>query len=56
MKTMGALLWGPRQPWTVEQIETGDPHEGEVKIQVDAVDMIDDYVDTTELLADSLED
>jgi Zn-dependent alcohol dehydrogenase len=37
MKTKGALLWGPRQPWTVEEIEIGDPREGEVKIRLEAV-------------------
>jgi S-(hydroxymethyl)glutathione dehydrogenase / alcohol dehydrogenase len=39
MKTKGALLRGPRQPWTVEEIEVGDPREGEVKIQLEAVGM-----------------
>lgn len=58
MKTKGALLWGPRQPWTVEQIEIGDPREGEVKIQVEVVGMChsDDHLDATELLAGSLVD
>jgi len=33
MKTKGALLWEFNQPWSVEEIEIGDPKKHEVKIQ-----------------------
>jgi NDMA-dependent alcohol dehydrogenase len=36
MKTKGALLWGIDQPWTVEEIEVGDPVAGEVTVQLAA--------------------
>ena len=39
MKTKGALLWDFNQPWSVEEIEIGEPRAGEVKIQVEAAGM-----------------
>jgi S-(hydroxymethyl)glutathione dehydrogenase/alcohol dehydrogenase len=36
MKTKGALLWDFHQPWSIEEIEIGDPRKGEVKIQLEA--------------------
>ena len=36
MKTKGALLWGLNEPWSVEEIEIGDPRKGEVKVRVEA--------------------
>ncbi len=39
MKTKGALLWEFNQPWSIEDIEIGDPRRGEVKIQTEASGM-----------------
>src|SRR6202790_2852391 len=39
MKTKGALIWDFNQPWSVEEIEIGDPHKGEVKVQMEASGM-----------------
>ena len=39
MKTKGALLWDFHQPWSVEEIEIGDPRHGEVRVQVEASGM-----------------
>src|ERR1700722_6318785 len=39
MKTKGALLWEFNQPWSVEEIEIGDPKKHEVKIQMEAAGM-----------------
>ncbi|WP_319448166.1 MULTISPECIES: NDMA-dependent alcohol dehydrogenase [unclassified Mycobacterium] len=39
MKTKGALLWGFNEPWSIEEIEIGDPRRGEVKIQLEAAGM-----------------
>jgi S-(hydroxymethyl)glutathione dehydrogenase/alcohol dehydrogenase len=39
MKTKGALIWEFNQPWSVEEIEIGDPHKGEVKVQMEASGM-----------------
>jgi S-(hydroxymethyl)glutathione dehydrogenase/alcohol dehydrogenase len=39
MKTKGALMWGLNQQWSVEEIEIGDPRQGEVKIQLEAAGM-----------------
>ncbi|MET0896677.1 MAG: NDMA-dependent alcohol dehydrogenase [Mycobacterium sp.] len=36
MKTKGALVWDFHQPWSIEEIEIGDPRKGEVKIQLEA--------------------
>jgi S-(hydroxymethyl)glutathione dehydrogenase / alcohol dehydrogenase len=36
MKTKGALIWEFNQPWSVEEIEIGDPRDGEVKVQLEA--------------------
>jgi S-(hydroxymethyl)glutathione dehydrogenase / alcohol dehydrogenase len=36
MKTTGALVWGFNQPWSVEEIEIGDPRKGEVKVRMEA--------------------
>src|SRR3981189_2623937 len=36
MKTKGALIWEFNQPWSVEEIEIGDPVKDEVKIQMEA--------------------
>jgi S-(hydroxymethyl)glutathione dehydrogenase/alcohol dehydrogenase len=36
MKTKGALVWDFNQPWSIEEIEIGDPRKGEVKIQLEA--------------------
>ena len=35
MKTKGALIREFNQPWTIEEIEIGDPQPGEVKVQMD---------------------
>jgi S-(hydroxymethyl)glutathione dehydrogenase/alcohol dehydrogenase len=39
VKTKGALIWEFNQPWSVEEIEIGDPHKDEVKIQMEAAGM-----------------
>jgi S-(hydroxymethyl)glutathione dehydrogenase/alcohol dehydrogenase len=39
MKTKGALIWDFNQPWSIEEIEIGDPRKGEVKIQLEAAGM-----------------
>jgi S-(hydroxymethyl)glutathione dehydrogenase/alcohol dehydrogenase len=36
VKTKGALLWEVDQKWSVEEIEIGDPRQGEVTIQLEA--------------------
>lgn len=36
MKTKGAILWGNNEPWSVEEIEVGDPRAGEVMVQLAA--------------------
>ncbi|MDK3255313.1 NDMA-dependent alcohol dehydrogenase [Blastococcus capsensis] len=36
MKTKGAILWGVGEDWSVEEIELGDPREGEVQVQLAA--------------------
>jgi len=36
MKTRGALLWGVDQPWSVEEIEIGDPRRNEVTVRMEA--------------------
>lgn len=35
MKTKGALVWDFNQPWSVEEIEIGDPRKGEVKVALE---------------------
>jgi len=39
VKTKGALIWEFNQPWSVEEIEIGDPRKDEVKIQMEAAGM-----------------
>ena len=39
MKTKGALIHEFNQPWTIEEIEIGDPVKDEVKIQMEASGM-----------------
>lgn len=36
MKTKGALVWSLDQPWSIEEIEIGDPRKGEVKVALEA--------------------
>lgn len=36
MRTKGALVWDFNQPWSVEEIDIGDPRRGEVKVQMEA--------------------
>jgi NDMA-dependent alcohol dehydrogenase len=36
MKTKGALLWEIGSPWSIEEIEVGDPRPGEVTVQLAA--------------------
>jgi S-(hydroxymethyl)glutathione dehydrogenase / alcohol dehydrogenase len=36
VKTKGALIWDFNQPWSVEEIEIGEPRKGEVKVQLEA--------------------
>ncbi|KAA8969512.1 NDMA-dependent alcohol dehydrogenase [Mycobacterium sp.] len=39
MKTKGALIWEFNQPWSIEEIEIGDPRRHEVAIQMEAAGM-----------------
>jgi S-(hydroxymethyl)glutathione dehydrogenase / alcohol dehydrogenase len=39
MKTKGALIWEFNQPWSIEEIEIGDPRNHEVKIAMEAAGM-----------------
>ena len=39
MKTKGALIWEFNQPWSIEEIEIGDPAKNEVKVQMEASGM-----------------
>jgi S-(hydroxymethyl)glutathione dehydrogenase/alcohol dehydrogenase len=39
MKTKGALIWEFNQPWTIEEIELGEPQKHEVKVQMEAAGM-----------------
>ena len=39
MKTKGALIWEFNQPWSIEEIEIGDPQKDELKIQMETVGM-----------------
>ena len=39
MKTKGALIWEFNQPWSIEEIEIGDPVKDEVKIRMEAAGM-----------------
>ncbi|WP_343602078.1 NDMA-dependent alcohol dehydrogenase [Mycobacterium sp.] len=39
MKTKGALIWEFNQPWSIEEIEIGDPRKDEVKIRMEAAGM-----------------
>lgn len=36
MKTKGAILWELNQPWSIEEIEVGEPRAGEVMVQLAA--------------------
>ncbi len=36
MRTKGALLWGTGQPWSVSDVEIGEPRRGEVLVQMEA--------------------
>jgi len=35
MTTKGALIWDFNQPWSIEEIDIGDPRGGEVKVQLE---------------------
>ncbi len=39
MKTKGALIWELNQPWSIEEIEIGEPQKNEVKVQMEAAGM-----------------
>jgi S-(hydroxymethyl)glutathione dehydrogenase/alcohol dehydrogenase len=39
VKTKGALIWEFNQPWSIEEIEIGDPRRHEVAIQMEAAGM-----------------
>jgi S-(hydroxymethyl)glutathione dehydrogenase/alcohol dehydrogenase len=39
VKTKGALIWEFNQPWTIEEIELGEPQKHEVKVQMEAAGM-----------------
>ncbi len=35
MKTKGALVWEQNEPWSIDEIEIGDPRRGEVTVQLE---------------------
>ena len=35
MKTKGALIWDFHRPWSVEEIDIGDPRKGEVNVALE---------------------
>ncbi len=35
MKTKGALVWELNEPWSIDEIEIGDPRRGEVTVQLE---------------------
>lgn len=35
MKTQGALIWGHNEPWSVEEIEIGEPRADEVQVRME---------------------
>ena len=39
MKTKGAVLWEFNTPWSIEEVELGDPRKDEVKVQMEAAGM-----------------
>lgn len=39
MRTKGALLWDFNRPWSIEEIEIGDPRRDEVKVQLETAGM-----------------
>ena len=39
MKTKGALIWEFNKPWSVEEIDIGDPRKGEVKVALEPAGM-----------------
>ena len=39
MRTKGALIWEFNQPWSIEEIEIGEPRRGEVQIRMEAAGM-----------------
>jgi S-(hydroxymethyl)glutathione dehydrogenase/alcohol dehydrogenase len=39
MRTKGALIWELNQPWSIEEIEVGEPRCGEVQIRMEAAGM-----------------
>ncbi|NDZ95880.1 NDMA-dependent alcohol dehydrogenase [Streptomyces sp. SID6673] len=36
MRTKGAIIWGADQPWSVDEIEIGEPRRGEVMVRMEA--------------------
>jgi NDMA-dependent alcohol dehydrogenase len=34
LKTKGAICWGPGEPWTIEELDMGEPVAGEVRIRL----------------------
>ncbi len=53
MKTKGALLYGVGQPWQVEEIDLGEPIEGEVMVEMAATGLChsDDHLVTGDISA-----
>ncbi|MFE5478447.1 NDMA-dependent alcohol dehydrogenase [Nocardia sp. NPDC056541] len=41
MKTRGALIWDRDQPWSIEDIEIGEPQTGEVKVRMETAGLCD---------------
>ena len=39
MKTKGAICWGPGEPWTIEELDMGEPVAGEVRIRLASAGM-----------------
>ncbi|MFF2395445.1 NDMA-dependent alcohol dehydrogenase [Nocardia sp. NPDC058114] len=41
MKTRGALIWDRNQPWSIEDIEIGEPRAGEVTVRMETAGLCD---------------
>jgi Zn-dependent alcohol dehydrogenase len=39
VKTKGAICWGPGEPWTIEELDMGEPVAGEVRIRLASAGM-----------------
>ena len=54
MKTKAAVLWGVNEPWSVEEVELGDPVAGEVRVKLAASGLChsDEHLVTGDMVLD----